>query len=298
MSIIPYLFDIIEVYYNDNIMENTTTKQFLIEKIISLGVVGTLLFTQSLQTIVYLFIVLGQAHFLIAYIYKYKGKIKNIMPFWYPLILIPLLILGFLGQLELMAILAALTFIIHFAQDEIFLAGKKTSLFTSIEILTLTLVLVGIVIDLILMTYLLPYFFAAAIVTLLVYAYLIYSKNYIFNRVSIYLNSITAILVLITFFGIQVPLEKLIGAFILLHYSAWYINYFYKVQSNTFMKSQYFRRVIIVNLISIGLFFIFLQTGLEIFSYFFAIIYFYAWTIIHILVSVRISDYTDGIKIK
>lgn len=275
-----------------------TISEFFIEKTISLLIVGIILFTLSLQSIVILFIVLGQAHFLIAYLYQYRaGKMKKSMKVWYPIVLLPLLVLGFFGQLIALALLATIFFAIHFAQDEIFLAGKETSLFTSLEVLAFVLVLVGVVVDLILMTSFVMYFFALAALTLVVYAYFIFSKKYIFTRVSIYLLSITFFLSLVTLLGYHIPLEKIIGGVILLHFSTWYINYFFKTKEIPSYRKQYLTRVVIVNVIAIGSYFIFIQTGLGIFNYFFALIYFYVWTMMHILSSVRLADYKNGVRI-
>lgn len=86
-------------------------------------------------------------------------------------------------------------------------------------------------------------------------------------------------------------LEQILGFIILMHYVTWYIEFYLTKCGDIQIKKKYIWRVSFVNLffVSLGaLYFIFSQDYL---AFLFSPIFFYGWTLLHTLFTIRASDY-------
>lgn len=124
------------------------TRAFLLEKSISLPLVLAAVTLLSTGRTTVAFVVLGQAHFCLAYVYKYaqNGFSKRGI-LLYIAALLPIMLFAFLDMHRPLLITATLLFLLHAAWDEIFLVQKKPSLFTTLEIAPAALLYSGLLFD-------------------------------------------------------------------------------------------------------------------------------------------------------
>ena len=108
---------------------------------------------------------------------------------------------------------------------------------------------------------------------------------------SIFLFGNVVIPLLITF-SEHISAQQLLGFIVLFHYTRWYIHYFQKFSGKSLIT--YWDIVLGSHVLILLLFFLFITMpqATTLLFIFFSPIFFYGWTIIHILLSIRKSDYT------
>ena len=267
---------------------------FVIEKVLSLSLVALAVFFLSPPALLMTFIVLGQGHFFIAYLYQYRAKkITRSYIGLYALALIPsLATLLWFGRLDLLVFAAGTIFLIHFLQDEVFLAGKKPALLRTLEMTPVFFLYVGFLLDIVLRLPVLPYLAAAAATVLILYAATLVRVRRLPDLLGAYFLALAGLLFYLYLANVNVPLRVLIGALVLLHYSTWYIQYFYKVRSNAERLRTYIRSVLACNLLAVALYALFLTPlGNPWLFVLFSPSFFYIWTMQHILFSIRWNDW-------
>lgn len=274
---------------------------FITEKGISLTLVSLAVFFLSPSNILMLFVVLGQAHFFIAYLYQYRaGKITKRYLFFFVLTLIAsLTVLLYFNRLDLLVIAAGTIFALHFLQDELFLAGQKPSLLRTFEMAPVFLLYSGLLVSEVLRMEILTYATALAAIIVIIYGACMAYLRKLPDLLSAYFLGLTSLLFTIVVLDITVSIRVLIGALVLLHYSTWYIQYFYKVRSNPERLTSYVRSVLACNLLAISLYALFLTPlGKPWLFVLFTPAYFYIWTLQHILFSIRWPDWRGSFAYK
>lgn len=245
-------------------------------------------------------IVFGQAHFLIAYIYRNKvGRIDKPYIFKFLALTISLglacaYIYFHLAWFPLLIFVTLTAFVLHYFLDEIKISGLETQnrLFGALAaffafcsiLLRLIFSVHGTILYLCCVL--------AAFFSVLFTYYLFSEKKDRQTQIQVFIFFILNIIVptYLAFYG-GVDIFKISGFIILFHYLRWYLRYaerFYKTPE----FDLYFDFVIWIHIFIILTFFQYvLSPDVGILYGFFSPLYFYAWTLIHIILSVRKNDY-------
>lgn len=275
-----------------------------LEKAISASLAGGLVFLLDWRSVVVTFIVLGQGHFLMAYVYQAgAGKIdrRYLTNFaaWSVFILICYWRHPFPAGLTA---IATIYFGIHMAIDELYLTQTPMNLRQSplhlgrlFEMLPLILIYAAAVSDAMLahgawlqFPVLSGTALTAAEVSYLTYLLLLWPGGYRPDARSLYLIVAGAGLYGASRWGYleQVPAPKLSGFIILYHYFNWYLHYFLSLVRP--LRGLYLRRVAMINVGSLSLY---LATGTSGPGWiFFQEQNFYLWTLLHLITSTRYTD--------
>ena len=274
------------------------------EKIFSAALAGGLAYYLDWRSLVATFIVLGQGHFLIAYLYQARaGKIGPSYAirylFWVAVILSIYRLHPFAAGLTT---IATIYFALHMAVDELYLTRYPLKLNQSpvhgarvLEMLPFIVVYAAAVSDAMLAHGAWLQFPAlagpaltVAKVAYLAYLLLLALTGYRPDRLSVYLLSVGACLSLSSQLGWleQVPAPKLSGFIILFHYFNWYLHYFLSLTAP--LKGTYLKQVVSLNLVVVALYRLVGATGLG--WILFQERNFYVWTLLHLITSTRPAD--------
>ncbi|HNS42263.1 MAG TPA: hypothetical protein PKN22_05845 [Taishania sp.] len=238
------------------------------------------------------FIVLGQAHFFMAYWYKIKRQNPSTTKY------LMLIISGFfifvsyyfLKYEHLLIILTSIYFVIHFSLDVFHLTNYKATIVTFIKTATplfivyLSFLKLGNFSEL-LFIYGFPlsfllfftlhksekwyFFFFTGFATFL------YTFS-LLERFNIYLGSAL-------FHQYFMPI-------IIAHYLIWYLYYFDKLKKQEFLKKYVVDVLLFNGIIGLAFFFYFYNKE-SVFKYFFRLDYFLIWTWLHYIWTLRKSDF-------
>ncbi len=271
--------------------------QFVIEKAISLPLIAAAILFLSPNQVLIAFIVFGMGHIVIAYLYQYRAKkyVRAYAGLGATALVIGLMVLLGFRQIEVLIVATGIAFLTHFLQDELFLSGNKPSFLRTLEMAPVWLLYTGTLLNTVMHIHVLFQFGLLAIALVAVYAILMARARKIPDALSIYFLSITALLLYLSLFEIFVPLQTLIGTLVLLHYSGWYIAYYFKVRANPDRLRSYLVSVLVVNAIVFTLYWFFLSIGTRSWlAYLFIPVYFYVWTLVHTVFSLRMSDWKNS----
>ena len=280
----------------------TENQLFVFEKMVSCAVALGFVFLLSPQHVLDAVVVLGHAHFALSYFYQYKaGKAKPVYLLPYAVVLG----LSFYLRYEYEAfflIFVATFFLFHNFFDEFKLRSEKPS----VEYLALILILVST-----LSGWTTDFFTGSDITQMLIYiscgagGVLLIAKA-IISRVEInwrcsylhFLLLMTGVFLLMEFTGHRPDARESFGAVILIHYMAWYIRLgvrFHK--DSTVIFNTYIKRVLIANCIFMAGYYV-VVIAMERQGILYEGIYhpfgFYAWTLMHLLTTFRLSDYKSA----
>lgn len=254
----------------------------------------TALFALSPVQVLFTYVVLGQAHFLLTYLYQARtGKITIAYLCAYAVVLALLAYLDLTGHLGTrysfgpLVIATALIFVVHFLLDEIrLLDGRITG--TAIFALLPLLLSVGALLS--------QYFFAADFIALAVVLAVISAGIYVvtcrsFRELWPVLPGLAAAAIVIA--HVAISPEKILGAIILFHYMRWYLHYGSRLWGGgEFIP--YASRILIVNAAMALLFAYWWRypatSYAAVLNYLFLPKYFYIWTILHVTSSVQWRD--------
>ena len=252
--------------------------------------------------IIYAFIVFGQAHTLISYVYTYKsGKLNHTYLVKMFVFLIAIVGLYFLASFPshgskfpiLFILLVLFLFTLHYVYDEIKIG--TTTLFTSKILGSLA---VSCVFLSFFLTTLYPHPFRIAVSIFVLLAI-------VFACVFVYKNRETfqkEYVFWLFFFGnFFIPLylliyggasrDQVVGFIVFFHYIRWYLHYLYVLKDE--VRTTYIQNIILCNGICLALFFLFYFYRPFSFLYiFFSPLFFYGWTMLHIFLSARKNDFT------
>lgn len=229
-------------------------------------------------------VVLGQAHFLTAYLYQYKGKKMNLRYLLSAALLLLAAIAYFsLGAGLLPILLAAATlFTAHFALDEFTLHGEALSLGrmpTVIGFVTLHLSF--------LIAALFPMLAGVTSITALVFLAAVAARLFLsptpISPAERYLWFVGSILFLFAFV-FELP-GQFLGVILLLHFMNWYVGYGDRLKGKPERSRAYWTEVWVLLVAMFALYGTYALAGLSALSLLFEPMYFYAWAIAHIVLS-------------
>ncbi|MBL7045671.1 MAG: hypothetical protein ISR99_01405 [Parcubacteria group bacterium] len=248
------------------------------------------------HNIITLFIVLGQAHFIISYIYQWRaGKIgvKFVLLYAAALGFLWALILSAPQKESLFLVMAGIIFAIHFFVDELYVAHTKFTLERSLVgvgfVLLYSALLFkdGYAID---FGFFLP--LLALFLSLPFIVKAIQRKE--LNASEMLILTSSAVLVMVNLMDVKISIEAMLGFIVLFHYARWYIFYtFRSIEVSKGQLKKYVFNILVVNTLVIGAYFLYTYTSsAPVLVYMFDQTYFFAWTILHILFSANFERLT------
>jgi hypothetical protein len=266
-------------------------KNSLIKIINCILVLMLLFFFKSQNTLLQILIVMGQAHFALAYYYQYKsGKINRRYGLNYLMFSIVLLsyFFFFLNETHLIIFTSAL-FVLHFLADEYHLNSRRLFRAEFYKIMPFLFAYTAFIFDGI------PGLIYIKIMSLLSLAFYMFKLLRTKDSNSsndTYLLVYAILLVLSTFGNFFNIKQNYMFFIVVVHYLNWYTYIFQKYQGTKAQINKYIADVLIFNGIFISLFIIYklTTTGKFIFSVLFDPIPFYLWTLMHLMVTFRKSD--------
>lgn len=240
------------------------------------------------------FIVVGQGHFFLAYLYMFKaGKIDSSFIFRYTIV--GVLLFGFYFILRnytthaenYLRFSTALYFVIHFGLDYYFLNNIKINFTKFITYISPLLIIIFYTLakfvhipnewaDYILYAY--PLFGLLVIIQLK-------KDDFVTKQILLF----SFVLFLLMYFKVFAFSE--IAIIIMAHYITWYIYYYIKVRLDKEKFKTYVYNVLIVNAVFVALFFIFKQKNVYLFNSLFREDVFYLWTWMHYFATLRLNDF-------
>ncbi len=240
--------------------------------------------------VMYAYILVGQAHFLMAYLYQYRGgKITRTYLF-------VALALGAAATLYLTSgigitplfIIAGTIFSAHFALDEFTLHGEPLStsrIATIVGFATLHSSLI-IVVAFPTLSYL--GFVVGGMLALLILIRTLFSKSAP-SRAEYYLWFIAAILF---FFATVIGMPShILGIIVILHFVNWYVGYGDRLKGVPAAARRYWKEVAATLALSSSLLLLYLLFSIPFLDVFFDLTYFYLWTAAHIVLSFVTATY-------
>lgn len=272
----------------------------LVAALITVGFVATL----TWQKVVLLYIVLGQGHFLIAYLYQYKAG-KMTKPYLAVAVTSLVAVTGLYLSFPNYRVLVAVTtvyFLVHMLLDELYLLRLPMELHRSpmhlgrlLEMTPILLLYSTRVIDSLFSRFsrgphtleevslTLSWCSLGALVLLGILG------RYRPDWRSLYFLGWSAFLFWAVYTGWfhRVPTGKLTGFIIIYHYLAWYFHYFLQLKAGP-KRVTYLRRVVVLNAVVLGIFALWGQQGVG--RFLFQNDYFYIWTLLHLITSTRLGD--------
>lgn len=275
-------------------------------KSVSLLLTALVVFALPWNQVVWVYVILGHGHFLVAYLYQYRaGKIDRGYLARYAAW--ALLLLGWCAwrpNLQHLLIVTTLSFLIHLSIDEMYLIRYPLDLSHSplhlgraLEFAPLILLYMGRVVDSIYPGVALEgrssrglsWSVVLCLVALIPYGVLLVSRRYRPDGKSAYFFA-WAFLLLLACIGYSVAAlqpVKFFALIVLYHYFSWYLHYFLSLSSAT-SRRDFLTRVGLSNGFVFAVFWFGSGTVLE--TVLFTEQAYYYWALLHILSSTRRGD--------
>lgn len=243
--------------------------------------------------------VLGQAHFLATYLYQYRaGKVTR-----RSLTLYATCFAGIFGGFALypnsmlLLGLASSYFILHFVQDEKFLAGQPPFVTHSVpQALEMGMVLVaylGLILETTTELPVARWFACASLGMAALWIGFKVRKREPFTLVNGYFLLLTLGLCCVKLLGLKVSFNELVGHVVTFHYMNWYLHYFFKPTPDRGRRRRYVVEMLMIN---VGVILTFALTygqllpyGLRswVWSHVYSIDAFNQWTLLHLIFTTR-----------
>ena len=250
---------------------------------------ATMLFL-PIPTVVSLFIVLGQGHFIGAYIYQFlAGRLA-----WWKVVLYAslfvLLWAMFINtrSLNLLLALTAVVFSAHFIWDSSRILGNRELLPAVITRLPPFMFFSAFVVERIYGTQLILFATLFTVLMFGVYIFCIALKRFRYDASDLlFIGGTFGFWLLIT---INQNLSTWIafGFIILYHYIQWYVFYWKRCANDKEKLHKYIRNILISNAVAILAFFFWkISNTSGVMKYFFEPEHFYLWTLVHIVSCIR-----------
>ena len=254
--------------------------------------------------ILVLLIVLGQGHFIMSYFYTNKaGKMNSEFRKKFLILISILSIICFYiyqnkQYLDVLAFFTGVLFILHYYNDEIKIQSIKRHRFFLLGSLASMLAFAGVYANKLFYIYN-PSLYILSLLSFVIFFYFSYlvmkNKEDLGNNNVLYL-------IFFTFLNCYVPtilisnsavsVYQIFGFIIFFHYFRWYIYYANIFNDNKQSLYFYFKTIFNVHFLLTALSFQYSLTRYGSFLVFiFNPIFFYGWTIMHILLSIRKTDY-------
>lgn len=276
-------------------------RAILVQKLLAFGIVIPAVILLDAKEITVAFIVFGQGHFIAAYYYQWRaGKLTDHWLTFYVAGAAVLFAYAYMTQaFEIIAFVTMVIFLLHHFQDEVLLFGKERSLIRTLEQLGPVIMYTAIIADALFGSYTALYAAYVVLALLVVYgACITVFKTYAPDVLSWYFTLITVALVYIALANLRIDASALAGLLILNHYVCWYVHFYFRFENNPERLKGYIRDMLVINALVVATFLLFLYVPLSqpLLVWFFAPMYFYIWTILHIVSSVRKNDYLELVR--
>jgi hypothetical protein len=245
----------------------------------------------DIETIILLFVIVGQAHFFMAFLYQYKGKKMNrrYLGVAAVLLLIATAYFVYIGLLVPVFLVTSIAFGIHFAIDEFYLHGEKNGPHTFVSLLGFMLLYGSVVLQILGPGYeALPVFAGLFVLAHVVVRTV--RKNP-FSTTERYLLLVGCG---VLFLGMGLELWVVVpGIISLLHCFNWTIGYAQRVKDSAPARRSYWKNTLITLALSVGLYSVWVVTDAPLLAFLFVPIYWYAWALAHFVLS---STFVVGTK--
>ncbi|MBM65598.1 MAG: hypothetical protein CMH55_05115 [Myxococcales bacterium] len=244
------------------------------------------------KDMVLLFIVVGQGHFVIAYLYRFKAKkVSRTLLLSYGLA-----VLVFAGgywltqDALLLAAVTSIYFAWHMLSDERHLMGGRATLQGLLEILPALLMLAAYELEHLYAFEGLGFAFALSLALWLARLALAPLRQWRSDGISAYFAGAWLILAGFYLAGRRIPADTLWGAIILYHYLNWYLFYGLRFAGKPERMGPYVRDVLTVNGIMLISFFLWRAGYAPVLDGWFGQNAFYVWTCLHLVFTTRRED--------
>jgi hypothetical protein len=285
---------------------SATDRQDLIIRAVSVALVpASVLLVRGGPLVFTMAIVLGQGHFLLAYLYQAEaGKLTRERIVYLIAAFFFLLWAIFTLPYTIASLLTALVFGVHFCLDEARLLNGRHTLFTTLEALPFFILYGGMYAD---MIFVRPSFFSATVCAALIAA-LVYRivAQYAGQKAgkSAYAFAAWGVCAfgLYLAYHLIAPANTLtwfwfaLMSMVLLHYYIWYGVYWYKLASAPQARRLYVARAVAINALLILLAFIWIEGPFPPLSFLFAPLFFNLWTYLHIIASFRSGEFKAAVR--
>jgi hypothetical protein len=282
-------------------MKGAALREAIGIRVVSVAIALALFFILASQTMLFVVIVLGWGHFLLAYIYQAEGGHLGYRK--------AVILAGFLAvftwaafevPLSIYVLVTTIAFLIHFAIDETRLMGVRHSLFTTLEALPYIILYSALLMDVLFGLHIFLPSCAAVLVLILGYAYLSYKKKRRPNQASY--AFLGWFLLTLAVYGMSLvdPFISVITLFeglVIVHYLIWYGFYWFKLMNKTFVQREYVMRAVFLNIFIALLAFLWAIGALPIMAAFFTPLAFYVWTLLHGVASVRKDEFVNSVQV-
>jgi hypothetical protein len=258
-------------------------KSFSSIQLLALMVAGIAVFLLEPKAIMVAYIVLGHAHFAIAYLYKYKaGKIKKMHLAKYALLAGFVFSLPLFLSFDTILLIIAVLFSTHFFFDEARILEVDLNRVSLLSIAPPVIMFVSLVVFIEMgVNVMIP----ALLLSVVLYLIGVHQEGFRFLLLPhvLYLGFFVACFTCIYLFDYEVTGMTIFGSIILMHIATWYFFYIKKLKSNSDKFIEFMVYLVLINIIFIGLYYIF-KTGDSdsLLKYAFDPIYYFCWAILHI----------------
>lgn len=241
---------------------------------------------------VLLFIVVGQGHFVIAYLYRFKAKkVSRTLVFSYGAAVV-LFAGGYLLTRDnlLLAAVTSIYFAWHMLSDERHLMGGRATLQGLLEILPVLLMLGAYELEHLYALEGVGLTFGLSLSLWMIRLALAPSKQWKSDAISAYFAGAWLILAGLFLAGRRIPADTLWGAIILYHYLNWYLFYGIRFTGQPERMRPYLRDVLTVNGLMLIGFFVWRGGYAPFLDLWFGQNAFYVWTCLHLVFTTRKED--------
>ncbi|HEX5774386.1 MAG TPA: hypothetical protein VFY28_00270 [Candidatus Paceibacterota bacterium] len=231
------------------------------------------------------FIVFGQGHFVMTYLYQGKaGKVGwRYLTLYVVALGILLYLVTFVIDLSLLLFITGSVFALHFFYDEARLYARDNGI-TLALVWHPALLFLLVLVEHLYAVDTLPIAIAATLLWVLQAARR-QGSNDAHRATGWYMALFSTILLVALAAPITVPATSLLGAIILYHYLSWYVHYFFRLKDGTRPIRPYLANIAYVNIVIIAGFAGYLLAAgpaREALGLLFDERYFYMWTLLHI----------------
>lgn len=274
----------------------------LIIRVVAVVLTLSVIFLFSEQTVASLFIILGLAHFALAFWYQ-KGAGRWKVPA-IGLLIFSFALLAFLVNATSTAWFFVLTGIytsLHMAWDEVHLLKGKHSLVRTLEYLPFVILYGGLLTDANFGTNFFIPALSISIFVLIGYGAVSWFKKQKPDSISLVNLSwgVFAFVVYLSYLASSgVPAYIWFLGLAVVHYLIWYGEYARKVAHNPERRKTYYRRVFLVNGLLFAGFFLWSFGGVSLGSILYAPVFFYVWAFLHVTTSTRLSELPSMVSLR
>lgn len=273
---------------------------FFIAAFISLVCVWLLPDNQILMTIIFF----GQAHFLLTYLYARKYKKINttyIKKFLFFVLLLGGICFYIIENpqfLPVMILVTSFLFTFHYFNDEFKIIGLEKLQNKLLGVLAVVLVassVFSVKLDISSVGSVL-WLVVTSLVLALLFIYRLYKEGLILkNKIFFAFFVLNIVIPIFLLSQKNISIYQVLGFIIIFHYIRWYLYYFEKFKDKEL--DYYSNAVIGANFIVLVAFILYISVPVfGILYVFYSPLFFYAWSIVHILLSLRKHDYAIDIK--